>query len=128
MNRIIQPENFSVKMRYQSLPSTVFKKNRKEFAKEMLPNSIALLASNDIQVTNADDSMGFAQNNDLFYLSGIDQEETILLLYPDAYKAENKEVLFIKETNEQIKIWEGDKLTKEQATAISGINRVEWIE
>ncbi|UCE94562.1 MAG: aminopeptidase P family protein, partial [Flavobacteriaceae bacterium] len=115
-------------MRYQSLPSTVFKKNRKEFSKEMLPNSIALLASNDIQVTNADDSMGFAQNNDLYYLSGIDQEETILLLYPDAYKAENREILFIKETNEHIKIWEGDKLTAEQAIEISGISRVEWVD
>ncbi|WKK65599.1 aminopeptidase P family protein [Lutimonas zeaxanthinifaciens] len=115
-------------MRYQSIPSTVYKKNRKEFSKEMLPNSIALLASNDIQVTNADDSMGFAQNNDLLYLSGIDQEETILLLYPDAYKAENREILFIKETNEQIKIWEGDKLTAEQASALSGISRVEWVD
>lgn len=115
-------------MRYQNLPSTVFKANRKEFSKEMLPNSIALLASNDIQVTNADDSMGFAQNNDLYYLSGIDQEETILLLYPDAYKAENREILFIKETNEHIKIWEGDKLTAEQAIEISGISRVEWVD
>ncbi|MCA0933388.1 aminopeptidase P N-terminal domain-containing protein [Lutimonas saemankumensis] len=115
-------------MRYQNLPSTVFKKNRKEFSKEMLPNSIALLASNDIQVTNADDSMGFAQNNDLFYLSGIDQEETLLLLYPDAYKEENKEILFIKETNEHIKIWEGEKLSAEQAKDISGISRVEWVD
>lgn len=115
-------------MRYQNLPSTVFKANRKEFSKEMLPNCISLLASNDIQVTNADDSMGFAQNNDLFYLSGIDQEETILLLYPDAYKAENREILFIKETNEHIKIWEGDKLDKEQAIAISGVSRVEWVD
>lgn len=115
-------------MRYQNLPSTVFKANRKEFSKEMLPNCISLLASNDIQVTNADDSMGFAQNNDLFYLSGIDQEETILLLYPDAYKAENREILFIKETNEHIKIWEGDKLDKEQAITISGVSRVEWVD
>ena len=115
-------------MRYQNLPSKFYKKNRKEFAKAMRPNSIAILSSNDIQVTNADDIMGFAQNNDLFYLSGIDQEETILLLYPEAYKKENREILFIKETNEHIKIWEGEKLTSEQASEISGISRVEWAD
>ncbi len=93
----------------------------------MISNTIAVLSSNDIKHTNADDVMGFAQNNDLFYLSGIDQEDTLLLVYPDAYKTENREILFIKETNEHIKIWEGDKLTKEQASAISGIQRVEWI-
>jgi Xaa-Pro aminopeptidase len=92
----------------------------------MRPNTIAILTSNDIKHTNADDVMGFAQNNDLFYLSGIDQEETILLLYPDAYKEENREILFVKETNEHIKIWDGEKLTKEQATDNSGIERVEW--
>ena len=69
----------------------------------MEPNTIAILTSNDIQHTNADDVMGFAQNNDLFYLSGIDQEETILVLYPDANKEENRAILFIKETNEHIR-------------------------
>ena len=92
----------------------------------MKPNTITILTSNDIQHTNADDMMGFAQNNDLFYLSGIDQEETILVLYPDAYKEENRSILFIKKTNEHIKIWDGEKLTKDQATSISGIDRVEW--
>lgn len=115
-------------MRYQSIPSSLFVKNRLNFGKEMQTNHIALLCSNDVQVTNADDSMGFAQNNDLLYLSGIDQEETILLLYPDAYKKENREILFIKKTDEHIKIWEGDKLTKEDASKISDMARVEWIE
>ena len=115
-------------MRYQPIPSSLFVKNRLNFAKEMQTNHIALLCSNDVQVTNADDSMGFAQNNDLLYLSGIDQEETILLLYPNAYKKENKEILFIKKTDEHIKIWEGDKLTKDDASQISDIARVEWIE
>ena len=115
-------------MRYQPIPSSLFVKNRLNFAKEMQINHIALLCSNDVQVTNADDSMGFAQNNDLLYLSGIDQEETILLLYPNAYKKENKEILFIKKTDEHIKIWEGDKLTKDDASQISDIARVEWIE
>ena len=115
-------------MRYQSIPSSLFVKNRFNFSRKMKANHIALLSSNDVQVTNADDSMGFAQNNDLFYLSGIDQEETILLLYPDAYKKEFKEILFIKKTDEHIKIWEGDKLTKDGASEISDITRVEWVE
>lgn len=115
-------------MRYKTIPERLFINNRLNFSKAIRPNCIALLSSNDVQVTNADDNMGFAQNNDLFYLSGIDQEETILLLYPDAYKKENREMLFIKKTDEHIKIWEGDKLTKEQAATISGISNVEWVE
>ncbi|EZH72846.1 X-Pro aminopeptidase [Aquimarina atlantica] len=114
-------------MRYENLPNTVFKQNRNNFASKTLENTITILTSNDIMHTNADDVMGFAQNNDLFYLSGIDQEETILVLYPDAYKPENREILFIKETNEHIKIWDGEKLTKEEAGQISGVQRIEWI-
>ncbi len=94
----------------------------------MSENTIAVLTSNDVKHNNADDVMGFTQNNDLFYLSGIDQEETLLVLCPDAYKKENREILFIKETNEHIKIWDGEKLTKKQASEISGIKRVEWIQ
>ncbi|MFK2818669.1 aminopeptidase P family protein [Flavobacteriaceae sp. LMIT009] len=113
-------------MRYSKIPNKLFIKNRANFIAQMQPNTIAILTSNDIKHTNADDVMGFAQNNDLFYLSGVDQEETILLLYPDAYKEENREIIFVKETNEHIKIWDGEKLTKEQATDLSGIERVEW--
>lgn len=113
-------------MRYSPISSSLFAKNRKNFTALMKENSIAILCSNDIQSTNADDSMGFAQNNDLFYLSGIDQEETILLLYPDTCEKEYREILFVKETNEHIKIWEGEKLTKELASQYSGIERVEW--
>ncbi|WP_372755780.1 aminopeptidase P N-terminal domain-containing protein [Mariniflexile sp.] len=115
-------------MRYSTIPNTLFIKNRKNFIANLKPNTIAILVSNDVKHTNADDTMGFAQNNDLFYLSGIDQEETILVLYPNAYKEENKSILFVKETNEHIKIWDGDKLTKEQASHISGIKRVEWVQ
>lgn len=114
-------------MRYEGLPNTVFIQNRNNFTSKTKENTITILTSNDIKHTNADDVMGFAQNNDLFYLSGIDQEETILVLYPDAYKPENKEILFIKETNEHIKIWDGEKLTKEEARQISGIQRIEWV-
>lgn len=113
-------------MRYDKISNALFIKNRKNFTSKMKPNTIAVLTSNDVKHNNADDIMGFTQNNDLFYLSGIDQEETILVLFPDAYKKENREILFVKETNEQIKIWDGEKLTKEDATEVSGIKRVEW--
>ena len=113
-------------MRYDPIPNSLFIKNRENFIAQMKPNTIAILTSNDVKHNNADNVMGFAQNNDLFYLSGIDQEETILVLYPDASKEENKAILFVKETNEHIKIWDGEKLTKEQATQVSGIERVVW--
>jgi Xaa-Pro aminopeptidase len=87
----------------------------------MSGNSIAILSSNDVMPNNADDVMGFAQNNDLFYLSGIDQDETVLVLYPDAFKEENRAILFVKEVNEQSKIWDGDFLTKEEVSTISGV-------
>ncbi|PHS04494.1 MAG: X-Pro aminopeptidase, partial [Kordia sp.] len=115
-------------MRYTPVPSSLFVKNRADFIAQMKENTIAILTSNDVKHNNADDVMGFAQNNDLFYISGMDQEETVLVLYPNAYKKENKAILFVKETNEHIKIWDGDKLTKEKATVISGIERVEWIQ
>ena len=115
-------------MRYESIPNTLFIKNRANFITQMKPNTIAILTSNDVKHNNADDVMSFTQNNDLFYLSGIDQEETILVLYPDAAKEENRAIVFVKETNEQMKIWDGEKLTKEQASAVSGIERIEWAQ
>ena len=87
-------------MKYSSIDSKLFIENRKRFVKNLKPNSIALFVSNDVMTTNADGTMGFVQNSDLFYLSGIDQEETILLIYPDAITNEHKEILFVKETNE----------------------------
>ena len=115
-------------MRYEQIPNTLFIKNRKNFISKMKTNTIAILTSNDIKHNNADDVMGFTQNNDLFYLSGIDQEDSILVLYPDAYKENNRAILLVKETNEHIKIWDGEKLNKEQAIAISGIDRIEWLQ
>ena len=114
-------------MRYQQIPNELFIKNRTNFESKMKSNTIAILTSNDEMPTNADDIMGFAQNNDLFYVSGIDQEESILVLYPDAIKEENRAILFLKETSEQVKRWEGDKLTQQQGREISGIKNVKWI-
>jgi Xaa-Pro aminopeptidase len=115
-------------MRYQSISSTLFIKNRENFTAKMEPNSIAIFTSNDVMPNNADDVMGFAQNNDLFYLSGVDQEESILVLYPDAALPSNREILFVKETNDLIKIWEGDKLTQQQAFEVSGVKNVKWLQ
>ena len=113
-------------MKYETINSSLFVENRKRFASKLKPKSIALFVSNDIMPTNADGSMGFVQNSDLFYLSGVDQEETILMIYPDAVNAAHREVLFVRETSETIAIWEGAKLNKEQATQTSGVKSVYW--
>ena len=101
--------------------------NRARLTQRLLPRSIALFNANDIMPTNADGSMGHLQNADLFYLTGIHQEETILLLAPDAFDPSHREVLFVRETNEHLVIWEGHKLTKEQAAKVSGIKTVKWL-
>jgi Xaa-Pro aminopeptidase len=113
-------------MRYTPPSSELYKTNRKNLAQQLLPGSLVIIDSNDIMPTNADGTMGFRQNNDLLYLSGIDQEETILVMFPDAREMRMREILFIRETNEHIAIWEGAKLTKEQATQLSGIETVFW--
>ena len=89
---------------------------------------LAVFNSNDIYPISADSTLPFAQHRDIFYLSGIDQEESILLLFPDASKAKHREILFVKKTSELIAVWEGQKLTKKQATALSGIETVYWLD
>lgn len=113
-------------MRYKSINKDLFVSNRKRLAAELKPHSVAVVNSNDIMPTNSDGSMRFRQNSDLFYLSGVDQEETILLLCPDFPDERYHEVLFLKETSEHIAIWEGHKLTKEQARAATGVKTVLW--
>ena len=114
-------------MKYHSIDSNLFIKNRKKFTAQMKPSSVAVFNSNDIYPVSADSTLPFAQHRDIFYLSGIDQEESILLLFPDAPYANQREMLFLKETNEHIAIWEGAKLDKEQAFAVSGIKTVYWL-
>lgn len=113
-------------MKYSHIKNQLFVDNRTRFKKALKPGSMAIFVSNDILPTNADGSMGFRQNSDLFHLCGVDQEETILLIFPDVKDGKHKEVLFIKETSELIAVWEGAKLTKEQATSVSGIQHVYW--
>ena len=115
-------------MKYQAIDNALFIENRKKFKNNLKPNSLGIFVSNDIMPTNADGSMGFKQNSDLFYLSGIDQEETILVIFPDVKDGKHKEILFIKETSELIAIWEGAKLNKAQATSVSGIDPIYWIQ
>ena len=115
-------------MKYKPLNSSVYVKNREKFKKLQREKTLAVFNSNDILPSNADGTMPFRQNNDLFYLSGIDQEETILLLFPDHPNEKFHEVLFIKETNEHIAIWEGHKFTKKEAQEISGIKSVMWLD
>ncbi|NEM99414.1 aminopeptidase P family protein [Pontibacter burrus] len=113
-------------MRYLPISNELFVHNRRNFTKELKPSSIAIFHSNDVMPTNADGSMAFRQNNDLFYLSGVDQEESILILFPDAKDQRMKEVLFVRETNDHILTWEGYKLTKQQAQEVSGIKTILW--
>jgi len=94
---------------------------------KMKPRSVAVFNSNDIYPISADSTMPFQQHRDIFYLSGVDQEESILLLFPDAINKEQREVLFVRETNDHIAVWEGEKLSKEQGTKVSGIKNVQWL-
>lgn len=114
-------------MKYEQINSELFKKNRAKFTAQMKPKSIAIFNSNDIYPISADSTMPFQQHRDILYLSGVDQEESILLLFPDAIEKKNREILFVRETNEHIAIWQGAKLDKEQATAVSGIESVHWL-
>lgn len=115
-------------MKYISANPQLYIENRQRFAKSLKPNSIAVFNSNDIMPTSADGSMMFIQNTDIFYLSGIDQEESILVLFPDAKEEVNRELLFLKETNEHIAVWEGHKYTKQEATTTSGIKKIYWMK
>ncbi|MGV3588460.1 MAG: aminopeptidase P N-terminal domain-containing protein [Adhaeribacter sp.] len=113
-------------MKYQPIDADLFVQNRKKFCSRLKPCSLAVFQSNDIMPTNADGTMAFRQSSDLFYLSGIDQEESILLLFPDAKEVKHQEILFVRETNDHILTWEGYKLTKEQAREVSGIKTIFW--
>ena len=114
-------------MKYLPIGKELFSQNRENFRAKMPPGSIAIFNSNDIMPTNADGAMPFRQNSDIFYLSGIDQEETILVMYPDFYDQKLREVLFLKETSDNIAIWEGHKYTKDEATQSSGIETTFWL-
>jgi Xaa-Pro aminopeptidase len=113
-------------VRYEPIPAELFIRNRENLRGLLKPNSIVIVHANDIYPTNADGTMAFKQNSDLFHLTGVDQEETVVVLMPDAVDPKEREILFVRETNEHVAIWEGEKLTKERAREVSGIERIEW--
>jgi Xaa-Pro aminopeptidase len=115
-------------MKYLPIDRNLFIKNRKKFTAQMKPKSVAIFNSNDLYPISADSLMPFQQHRDIFYLSGVDQEESILLLCPDAPYEHLREILFLRETNEHIAVWHGEKLTKERAFEVSGIKSVYWLQ
>ncbi|MCG8805091.1 aminopeptidase P family protein [Tenacibaculum finnmarkense] len=115
-------------MKYDPIDSSLFIENRKNFMAKMKPNSIAVFNSNDVYPVSADSALPFEQHRDIFFLSGVDQEESVLLLFPNCPKEHLREVLFLRETNEHIAVWEGAKLTKEKALVTSGIKSVYWLQ
>jgi Xaa-Pro aminopeptidase len=114
-------------MKYHPINNRLFIKNRAKFTAQMKPKSIAVFNSNDIFTTGADSTLPFEQHSDILYLSGADQEESILLLFPDAINEKHREILFLTETNEHIAIWYGAKYSKEEATKVSGIQTIYWL-
>jgi Xaa-Pro aminopeptidase len=114
-------------MKYNPLTQSFYIKNRQKLISKLPARSLAVFHSNDIMPTNADGTMRFRQNNDLFYLTGIDQEETVLVICPDFPDPNMREILFLRETNEHIAVWEGHKYTKEEAFETSGIDNIQWL-
>lgn len=113
-------------MRYEYIGKDLFIKNREKLKARLKPNSAVIVCSNDIMPTNADGTMPLRQNSNLLYLSGIDQEESTLIIAPDFPDDRFKEVLFLRETNEHIAVWEGHKYTEEEAQETSGVNTILW--
>src|SRR5688572_33376393 len=114
-------------MRYQSIDKQLFIKNRSNLVDQLKDNSVVVLNANDVMPTNADGTMRFRQNSDLVYRTGVDQEETILVLCPGFPDKKYHEILFLRETNGHIATWEGHKLTKQEAREATGIETVMWV-
>lgn len=115
-------------MKYDRIDNTLYIANRQKFTAQMAAGTLAVFNSNDIYPVSADSTLPFAQHRDILYLSGVDQEESILVLFPTASNPAHREVLFLKETSELIAIWEGEKLTKQTAFETSGIQTVYWLQ
>ncbi|MGA3182525.1 MAG: aminopeptidase P family protein [Verrucomicrobiota bacterium] len=114
-------------MKYARIDQELFQLNRANLKKLLPPGSLAAVNANDLLPVNGDATLPFRQNSDLFYLTGIEQEETVLLLYPDADEPKEREILFLRQPNPLLETWEGHKLAKEEARAISGVAQVEWL-
>ena len=115
-------------MKYDKINNSLFIKNRNNFLSKMKPNSVAIFNSNDIYPVSADSTLPFEQHRDIFYLSGIDQEESVLILRTDKTNDITESILLLKETDDHIAVWEGPKVNKQQAYEISGIKNVHWLD
>jgi Xaa-Pro aminopeptidase len=115
-------------MKYDRINSELYISNRAKFTAQMQQGTLAVFNSNDIYPVSADSTMPFQQHRDILALSGVDQEESILVLFPNASNPAHREVLFLKETSDLIAIWEGEKLTKQAAFETSGIKTVYWLQ
>src|SRR5213596_1401512 len=114
-------------MRYEPIDRQLFISNRERLRKLLLPNSLVMVQANDVLPSNADGTLAMTPNSDLFYLTGVEQEQTVLLLFPEADDEKCRELLFLREPTTEIELWEGHKLTKEEARNIRGIERVHWL-
>jgi len=114
-------------MRYEPIDAAFFTSNRERLTRLLLPNSLAVLNANDVLPTNADGILAMCPNSDLFYLSGIEQEESVLLIYPGADDEKQREILFLREPTPELETWEGHKLTRDEARKLSGVRRIEWL-
>ena len=114
-------------MRHVPIDPKLFTGSRERLKKSLPPKSLAIVNANDVLPTNADGSLPLQPNSDLFYLTGIEQEESILLLAPDAHEPKHREILFLREPSARLKIWEGHKHSKDEAAQISGIKQVKWL-
>ena len=115
-------------MKYDKIESSLYIQNRKNFTSHLKKGGLAIFNSNDIFSTSADSTLPFVQHRDILHLSGVDQEESLLVIFPDCHEQKHKEILFLKETSDLIAIWEGEKLTKEKAFETSGIKTVYWLD
>lgn len=115
-------------MKYPAIDNQLFQLNRLNFTKKLSRNSIAIFQSHDEFPRSGDQNHAFKQNPDLFYLSGVDQEQSVLLLFPDCPNPLYKEVLFLRQTNDHIAVWEGHKLSVKEAKKISGIENIFWLD
>ena len=114
--------------RYKAIDQKLFIENRDRFRKQMKPKSIAIFNSNEVMPRNGDASYDYKQNSDMYWLTGIDQEDCAVVIFPDCPVEAYREALFIRRTNATIAVWEGHKYTKEEATAASGIKNIFWMD
>ena len=114
-------------MKYQQLSASFYQGARERVSAQLPEGGVAVFFSNDIYPTSADGTLPFKQASDIFYLSGVDQEETILVLFPSSKQKALREILFVRETNDHIAVWEGAKLNKQQANEQTGIANIQWV-